>query len=369
MKKLVFLSNNWFDSHQQMRLTALTKLALSIECKAFDREDCPIRPTFPYVKLGTIKNRRYFQRLPHYFRLLYQLPKATESADFTYIYGFDLFLITLLYRKWSRRKFEIIYEVTDIRELFFSKTFSGKLVRFLERISIPSADLVVVTSPEYITEYFINCRDITIKNHLVIENKIHERHPPSPSSKQGKKIRIGYFGFLRCPVSLECLLTLADYYQFEILLAGIFTDDTNDYALRIIHHPTITYLGNFDGLNELPSLYSQIDFVWAIYPFSIKKTGNHRWARTNRFYESLYFQKPAIVQKGTADARFCKNLGEIAVEIDLTDKQSAVKHILKTLTPNRLESHKKRLAQVHTENYLITSEYNQLAQCLNLTKF
>ncbi len=74
---------------------------------------------------------------------------------------------------------------------------------------------------------------------------------------------------------------------------------------------TYSYLGPYQAPKDLSFIYSMVDVVWASYPFSDRTTvGNHLYARTNRFYESLYFKKPFIVQKGTADAKTASVLTE-----------------------------------------------------------
>lgn len=373
MKKMVFISNNWHDAHQQTRLNALSEFNLELECLGLERTCHKITSRFYHSSLGTIRNGKYFNRFGSYIRLFTSLPKATRSADFVYVFGFDLLLISLLYRKLSFRKFKVIHEVTDIRELFFSRTAMGQFVRQLEKLCIPNVDLLVVTSEEYVTEYFNKWRSIPIKQHLVIENKMHGNQGRSsnnlPSSKEiNSKIRIGYFGYLRCPASLECLLALADTHLFDIVLAGSLTESTRHYATLLTHHKSVTFLSSFDGSHDMPDLYSKIDYVWAVYPYSFKKTGNHRWARTNRFYQSLFFLKPAIVQKDTADADRAKSLGEVAVEIDLTNIKEAVEYLLHALNHKNLTTMETNLATVAPIHYLITSEYDDLALCLNLTK-
>lgn len=373
MKKMVFISNNWHDAHQQTRLNALSEFDLELECLGLERNCYKIVSRFRHTSLGTIQNGKYFNRFFSYIRFLVLLPKATRSADFAYVIGFDLLLFTLLYRKLSFRKFNVIHEITDIRELFFSRTAMGQFVRRLEKLCMPSVDLLVVTSEEYITEYFTKWRSIPIKQHLVIENKIHSNQRGSsnnlPSSEEiNSKIRIAYFGYLRCPASFECLLELADTHLFDIILAGSLTESTRHYATQLLHHKAVTFLSSYDGLHDMSDLYSQIDYVWAVYPYSFKKTGNHRWARTNRFYQSLFFRKPAIVQKDTADSRRAKSLGEVAVEIDLANIKEAVEYLLQALNHKNLIRMETNLATVPPSYYLITSEYHDLAQCLKLTK-
>ncbi len=151
------------------------------------------------------------KRISVYVRLFYQLTKNSNSKDFLYVFGFDLMLICLVFRFISGKKIKVIYEVPDIREMFFSKSISGKTIRWIEKKAIPKIDLLIVTSPDFVSNYFVGLRKISIQDTLIIENKIHpeevEKLPESKleTHKLDRKIRIGYFGVLRCPASLGLL--------------------------------------------------------------------------------------------------------------------------------------------------------------------
>ncbi|GLU50663.1 glycosyltransferase family 4 protein [Dyadobacter frigoris] len=373
--KMIFISNNWADAHQQTRLNALLKLNLSIVAitvlRNYYHATSPLMP----IVIGNVDHVSYTKRGKVYYRLYSHLSKHAKTNDFLYVFGFDLMLIALISSAFSAKKIKIIYEVPDIRELFFSKSIFGKLIRWIEKITIPKIDLLVVTSPDFITKYYVDLRKISVPDYLVIENKIHPQEieksslPCVPAiADPNRKIRIGYFGVLRCPVSLDCLIKLSENHGFEIILRGIFMPLTKHYEKIVQETTRIHYLGPYQVPQDLSSIYSTVDVIWAVYPFSEKMIGNHRFARTNRFYESLYFKKPFIVQKGTADSSMATLLGNIAIEINLENTNQVIEFLSENLTFERLEIIKNQLQKIPENNCQITNEYKDLEVCLQQNK-
>lgn len=362
--KIVFASNNWADAHQQMRLRALADLNFPIVCFGVTRDYYPSDSTFSPIWLGNMKHGRYINRLLLYFRFLKQLFSRVNTGDLLYVYGFDLIFIAVLFRFVRIGKIHLVYEICDIRELFFSHKLAGRLLRRIETMAVSYIDLFVVTSPAFVEQYFRQWRKIHIPNFLLIENKIHSAYflvPSLPKSKtQTGKVRIGYFGVLRCAYSLNFLLALAETGKFEIILRGIFMPATQHFERIINDKPNITYLGHYQSPNDLARNYAEIDIVWAVYPHATAERGNHRLARTNRFYESLFFKKPAIVQKGTADATEAEKLGNIALEIDLNCFATSMHYLLSSVNRPFLDTIISSLQQVPSENYLTTNEYKRL---------
>jgi succinoglycan biosynthesis protein ExoL len=372
--KMLFISNNWADAHQQTRLNGLIGSGFIIHCLGVYRQYYPVQSPITPIDLGTMGHANYQKRLGIYWRLMLHLWKNASHNDYLYVFGFDLMLITLIYKIFIIKKIKIIYEIPDIREIFFLDNYTGKLIRAIEERIIPKIDLLIVTSPEFISEYFVKFRGIRIKDYLVMENKIHAdqipkgRHAFRQIDEFNRKIRIGYFGVLRCQTSLNCLIALAEINQFEIILRGIFMPETNHYAEKIKYIRNIFYYGPYQVPERLGSIYNQVDIVWAAYPFSKDKTGNHLWARTNRFYESLFFNKPIILQKCSADAKKAQKLGNIAVEIDMKNEEQVVRDLMSVITPNYLKSAGELISHVTQNNYQITSEYKNLVSCLQQKK-
>ena len=363
MTKLIFISNNWGDAHQQTRLNALKQMPIPIECLAFSRPGYPCESNYKPLWISTMEDSDYHKRYKAYVSLLFQLLKSVAPGDICYVYGFDLLLVTVTHRALSGTKMKIIYEVPDLRELFFSKTLKGRILRWIERQIIPLTNLLVVTSENYVSDYFVRWRKIAIPEYLVIENKIHPRQisgKPLPAASGSSRTRIGYFGVLRCSTSLECLIALANTGRFEVILAGIFMPSTEWFKKKVSSYNGISYRGPFRSPSDSGLLYSLIDVIWAVYPYSFRMIGNHRWARTNRFYESLFYNKPAIVQKGSADAQRAAELGGIAIEVDMKNQKETVEYLTHLLSSTYITAKAAMMETIAEKNYLITDEYNPL---------
>jgi len=366
--KLIFISNNWADAHQQTRLNSLLDYGISVECLAVYRHYYPVHSRICPIILGEIEHGFYKRRIKIYAQLFYNLRMRAKTLDKIYTYGFDLVLIVLLFKILSGRKVEIIYEIPDIRELFFSESFTGKLIRRIEKLVIPRLDLLIVTSPEFVSEYLIGLRKIRIRSYLVIENKVHASETPTAfelKEEKNDRIKIGYFGVLRCAASLHCLIKLAETNQFEIILRGIFMPATGHFETRIKHLANIKYLGPYRVPEDLAQIYHEADVIWAAYPFSDTKLGNHRWARTNRFYESLFFRRPMIVQKGSTDAGNAQIIGNFAIEIDLKNEFGVISHLCSMLNIEYLKSIKHAMHSIPESHYQITDEYQTLLKWLH----
>ncbi|GAB3170350.1 hypothetical protein GCM10027291_21960 [Telluribacter humicola] len=354
-------------------MQALLELCPSLVCLTFTRTYYPATSTIEPLWKGQMEHASYLKRWRTYIQFFKQLLNTTRDGDILYIYGFDLAAIALLFRTLSRRSVYLVHEVPDIREMFFRKGVLGKLLRRIEKAVIPQMELLIVTSPEYVTEYYQKLRRLSIRKYLVIENKIHAGlHQLPGTSRQmtsSPRIRIGYFGLLRCKASLDCLMLLAQTNRFDIDLRGIFMPDTRHYESKIKDTPNMQYLGPYNASRELQALYDSVDIVWAAYPYSpLSTTGNHLWARTNRFYESLYFRKPIVVQKNTSDAGRARMLGNIALEVDLEAPHRAARFIEEQLTSDHLKELQVALAAIPDREYTIKDEYQTLAHCLQLKK-
>ncbi|HZU64451.1 MAG TPA: hypothetical protein VFF98_12270, partial [Novosphingobium sp.] len=109
--------------------------------------------------------------------------------------------------------------------------------------------------------------------------------PPAPAG--GRPWVIGWFGMLRCQRTLEMLGRLAagSGGRIEVVIAGIPSAAVfPDFAAQVAAMPGLRYLGPYTKA-DLPRLYGQIHFVWAIDYF--EEGLNSAWLLPNRLYEGL----------------------------------------------------------------------------------
>jgi hypothetical protein len=155
--KIIFVANNWADAHQQTRLHALLELNFPIICLAVFRDYYPFHALIAPIRIGTMSHATYPKRIGVYLRLFSQIFRRTENDDCIYVYGFDLMLVTFISRIVFQRKFKIVYEVPDIRELFFSPSLAGKLIRWIEKAVIPCIDYLLLLPPNLFQNTSFTC--------------------------------------------------------------------------------------------------------------------------------------------------------------------------------------------------------------------
>lgn len=334
MKRITFLLPNSVQPRFYKRIDELSKLDIHTNIFAFERKYFQNNNLkYQYYSLGHISHGKYYKRLIPLFKALFLVWKRTKEDDVIYAFGFDMLFLSGLINFFSLKKRKIVYELGDIRNQMIEATFKAGCLRFLERILLKQVFSVVVTSKAFITEYFEGIQKIKPTRYHVIENKAQRDTTYNKFNSKNQKdksvITIGYFGLLRCKKSLEVLQKAVEQGKgkYKVFLRGIPFGPVKDIKKYIEDDPLISYGGAYEAPNDLPGMYDEVDLVWACYPYSSQKTGNHLWARTNRFYEACSFEKPVFVDNCGEDAKSVRDMN-IGMALDLDDIDFAVEKIL-----------------------------------------
>lgn len=286
------------------RISMLQELGFNVEVAAFERDSHNGRlPDCDVKSLGKISHGKYLRRVYKLLKAAPVLRKAIKKTDILYASGPDMAYLAWLSGIGLGKP--IVQEVGDIRELQVAKGLKGYLVREIEKFFLKKCSLLVVTAGEFLNEYYRKWLKSDISG-LILENKLEKNFNMKVLKNKSNKIRIGYFGLLRCKWSWEVLKELALKYplKFEIIIAGypINPKDIIEDANTINN---IMYLGEYKSPDDLSRLYGQVDLVWAVYPGPEVVENNQGWAqmicRSNRFYESCYFKTPLISLKNSGD--------------------------------------------------------------------
>jgi hypothetical protein len=179
-----------------------------------------------------------------------------------------------------------------------------------------------------------------------------------------KEFSIGYFGVLRCKKTLKILKILAEKGQgrIKIYLRGQVGIKTKEEYDELVAVKGVVNGGPYVVPDDLFEMYNKVDMVWACYPYQGEKTGNWCWAKTVRFYEACYFNKPVFVQAGTEDCKTVKryNIGDC---LELGNMEKTVNHIL-SLSSDEISNWKKNMNKVPKNVYIFTDEHKQLIKTL-----
>lgn len=302
--KIIFVMQTVGHPRDSKRIKMLLDVGFSVEAIGFSRNSHVGRiPDCKVDVIGKISDGNYLRRILVLLASLSKLQRRLRESKITYVSGFDMLFLTLLVKVLYKLPLSIVYEIGDIRNIQTKSSIFGRVTRWLDKLMIRQVDLTVATSIGYIKGYYIQWVGEKLR-YYIIENKLESKYKVQkkiyPAVKK-TKIKIGYFGVLRCIRSIEilCMLAKSQQENFEIIIAGVFQDEN---CKRLISGITnINYIGAYKSPNDLDTLYSHVDIVWACYPFPADDDENWKWARTNRFYESCYYSTPMIFLKGSGD--------------------------------------------------------------------
>lgn len=365
---MIFIFSNSSDAHQQSRLSKLSEYNKSIITYKIFRNDYykgVELDDFASRIIGQLSHGKFSKRMSVFAKLLLSLIKDKKESSLIYVYGLDNLLVCVLFKYLINKSTFILYEVDDLHDSYFKKNVLGFTLDMLHKLLLPQIDLLVVTSKSFVIDYFYK-KNYKIKSFLEIQNKVIISNN-SISNLQDKniskrisgnhKITLGYLGLIRCKRTVEFLKYILDNSnRFNVRIYGYVIDAEVKSILK--ENSNLMFLGEYKSPIDLPKIYSEIDLCFANYPYSEKIDGNWRYARTNRFYESLFFNTPVIVQDKTKDSYYVEKYN-IGISIDLKNLENCFKKI-ENINVEKIKNYKASIDLLPSNFYTITNEFNNL---------
>lgn len=182
----------------------------------------------------------------------------------------------------------LVYECLDIHRLLVGSGAAARLVQRAEGALLPRVDMLITSSPAFVRNHFAQSR--LNAPALLVENKVlaGKTLPPAAAPRTPQwPVTIGWFGMLRCRRTLDFLTGLVEKSdgRIEVLVAGKPSPaELPDLETRIAKTPHMRFAGPY-RYEDLPALYSQCHFAWAIDWF--EEGLNSKWLLPNRLYEPL----------------------------------------------------------------------------------
>lgn len=306
-----------------LRVRSFLRAGVEVTSFTFRRKkyNVDFQPEWSNVHLGQTKDRNYLQRLPTLFAGLMRIVKHRKllrEADFIYGRNFDLFMLALFAKWLTGSRACLVYEVEDVQEIFFKKTLTAKLFRWIERHALKHVDLLVLMSPGFYKGYFKPVQNYA-GPYFVLENKLQLQGKSATPTERGEawkkslgqKWVIGWFGTLRCPKSMalleEIAKTLGD--RVEIYTRGYPTETGLDAYMDIVNrNPNWTYDGEYTIPDDLEDMYGRVHFSWCLD--FLDEFGNSPLLLACRMYQGGFYGAVPLAVKGWEMDRW---LGEAGI--------------------------------------------------------
>jgi hypothetical protein len=363
--KLAYFVHDLTDPAVARRVRMLQAGGAEVVLLGFRREAAPpaevagVRP----VDLG----RTYDARLGHRAALTAlnalgaaRLRRRLAGCEVVMARMLETFAIAAAARRMSGHRGRLVYECLDVHRLMLGEGAKSRALRAAERALLKSADLLVVSSPAFLREYFEPRqglgREIPLPT-LLVENKVLELGPQtgaaeSPPLAPGPPWRIGWLGAIRCRKSLAILADLAarrpDLVEVRIHGRPAYTE-FEDFDAEVTARPNLTFGGGYTAA-DLPRLYGEVHFAWAID--FMEEGQNSSWLLPNRLYEASRHGAVPIALSGVETGRYLASHG-FGLRLDDPAELEAA---LERLTPQAHAALRRQVAQVPLETFVAGPE-------------
>ncbi|WP_138470300.1 glycosyltransferase family 4 protein [Poseidonocella sp. HB161398] len=272
------------------------------------------------------------------------------GADVIIARNLDMLAVAAAARRMISPRPALIYECLDIHRLMTDGGRKGRLMRSAERHLLKETDMILVSSPAFLREYFQPVqhwagRSCLVENKLWIDPGGPERPAPDPGIPEDwsaeRPLRLGWVGSLRCRPSLELLAEVADRLgpRIRIEMHGIVhRHAVPDFDETVAARPNMIWHGPYDYPQGLAEIYRGCDLVWSqdLWQWGTNST----WLLPNRIYEASYFGCPSVAVDGTETGRrVADGLGWTIAAPDA----EALAHLLERLSPAEIRARRDAL--------------------------
>jgi succinoglycan biosynthesis protein ExoL len=310
--KIAYLVHDLSDPAVHRRVRMLKAGSGQIKVAGFTRVATPPKHIegCETVSLGLTKDGQLLERIGSVAMAALRLERLKEILD-----GCELVLARnlemLFLASAARRRYApdaaLVFECLDIHRLLLGDTYPGRLLRRMESRLARGADLIMTSSPRFVSEYF-KPRNLAAPIRI-IENKVllpdyGSSRPERPRRLNGPPWKIGWFGMLRCQRSFDILSSVArgGGGDLQVVIAGRpSAKEFPDFEGLVARSPHVTFTGSY-RFDELPALYDSVHFCWAVDYF--EKGLNSSWLLPNRIYESAFFGAVPIAAEGVETTRW-----------------------------------------------------------------
>lgn len=284
------------------------------------------------------------------------------TADVLLARNLEMLTLAAVARRAKAPRAGLVYECLDIHRALLAANPASAALRGVERRLLGLTQLLVVSSPAFLSQYFEPIQRIRTPA-LLVENKVLEldsRASPPPRRPAGPPWRLGWFGKIRCERSLRILCGLAQRRPDLVRVAirgTIARDEIPDFEKRVDGVEAIEFGASYTA-SDLPRLYGDVHFTWAIDYF--EAGGNSKWLLPNRIYEGPRFGAVPLALRSVEVGRW---LAERKIGLLMSDPEQDLETLLERMTPRRYGALRLAIERQPQETFVAG-----LADCTRLTE-
>ncbi len=310
--KLAYFVHDLLDPAVHRRLRMLQAGGAQVSLLGFARDPLPATPEggLPPICLGQTRNARMVHRTLAVLgaaRAAGRWGGAVAGADVIMARQLETLVLAALARPRFAPKARLVFECLDIHRLMLARGAVGHSLRMIERYLLRRCDLLVVSSPAFLRDYFGKMHE-ELPPACVVENRIFASEiatPVATSPPSGPPWKIGWFGVIRCRRSLNILARLVRRLpgQIEVVIRGRPARDAiPEFGAVVAATPGLTFHGPYDRTTDLARIYADVHYVWTIDFY--EEGANSAWLLPNRLYEGGIYGAVPIALRSVETGRW-----------------------------------------------------------------
>jgi glycosyltransferase involved in cell wall biosynthesis len=342
MKKIVLIDSSYPINNRNVKIiNSLEGFEKNII--AWNRDNREYEPMGNCIEYLFKSNAPYGHHYMKLFKLIFYLFFINKiikqiKPDIIIASHWDMLFIAALIKP---RKCNLIYENLDMPTA--DSKISLMIQRKIEKFSLGNTDAIIFASRFFSSDY-----QFFKKKTYILENKPSRSildNRPAQYFHATNKIKISFIGNLRYFDIMCNLINAVEGLPIDILFFG----DGPDYMrlLSFANNKNYVYFFGKYKYENIKCIYDLSDLIWAVYP---NRDYNVKFAISNKFFESLLFQKPAFYADSTCLGDFVKknNIGFVIDPYSVECIKSVINEILSNT--NKLAEITKNIKNYNSQN-------------------
>lgn len=346
MKKVVFIVRTMVPRVDK-RIKEYIENGYDVDVYGFEFENARIDNSkntgYYYNVLATIPNYpnqlSYQERIALFYKKLKEvIKKYDKRKTLFYFFTINTSFITLLLPKMT-----FINEESDMLFDRSKNPVVRKLIIWVNKKIIRKSFLTVFTSQGFADYYY---GDKVPSNIVIIPNKVSAACLNLPSIEKrpfdSNHIRFAFTGNARYQSIFNmCKVVAEKYPQHEFHFYGTLNYFKEEQKRAVAQYSNVTVHGPFRNPDDLPEIYSNIDFVISTYDIS---GINVQYAESNKLYEAMFFETPIIVSTNTILEKKVKKYN-IGFAVNALDDQ-AVSEMIESINESLYKEFRSNLKKI-----------------------
>lgn len=299
---------------------------------------------------------------PYYYNVLYTLPNFPNQLSyrkrFVLFYKkirevvnkydksktlFYMFTINISFASLLIPRLHYIYEESDMLFDRSSNRIIQRLIIWLNKRVIRNSYRTVFTSQGFADFYY---GDDVPSNIVIIPNKVSAACLDLPTVEKQpfdvNHIKFAFTGNARYQSIYNMCKVIGEHFpQHEFHFYGTLNYFTEEQKQTVSGFKNVIVHGPFKNPDDLPVIYSKIDFVISTYD-SIGV--NVRYAESNKIYESMFFETPIFVSTNTVLERIV-NRHNMGYALNALDDNEVIR-IINSITDEKFREFRNSLKEI-----------------------